>query len=148
MTSTDHRDLVGGMLMLTLGVFIIVYTQRYDIGTLANMGPGYFPLVLGVLLTIFGCLIAIPAFFRTGTPITVNWRSYLLVIGSLLFYALTLRTLGLLLSTGMTVLLSSMASPVLALKGRLVLVLCVVGVTYLVFMLGLNMRLPLWPSIF
>lgn len=148
MTSSDHRDIAGGMLMTAIGLFIIVFAQRYQIGTMDNMGPGYFPLALGVLLSLFGLMIAIPAFFRTGRPITVNWRGYLFVVGSLLFYALTLRTLGLLLSTGMAVLLSSLASPVLTLKGRLVLIVCVVAIIYVVFILGLNMRLPLWPSVF
>lgn len=147
LTTTDHHDLIGGMLILAIGVFIIFYAQRYDTGTLTNMGPGYFPLAMGFLMSIFGLMVAIPAFFRAGEPIRVNWRNCLLVIGSLVFYALTLRTLGLLLSTAMAVLISSAASRVLTLKGRAVLVVCIVAVTYVVFILGLSMRLPVLPTV-
>ena len=148
MTSRDYRDIIGGLVMAALGLLIFLHAQRYEIGSLAAMGPGFFPAALGLLLSIFGALVAIPAFFRAGEPIGFNWRAYLLVISSLLLFALTLRSLGIVLATALAVVSSSFASPVQTMKGRGVLVVSVVAITYVVFILGLNMRIPVWPTLF
>lgn len=145
MSSPDYRDIIGGLLLAALGVFIVLYSRRYDLGTLSSMGPGYFPTVLGGLMALFGLMIALPAFFRSGESLDINWRGYLFVVGSLIFFALALRPLGLLLTTAATVYLSSLASSALGTKGRLLLMACVLAVTYLVFVVGLSMRLPLLP---
>lgn len=145
MSSPDYRDIIGGLLLAALGVFIVLYSRRYDLGTLSSMGPGYFPTVLGGLMALFGVMIALPAFFRSGDGLNINWRGYVFVVGSLMFFALALRPLGLLLTTAATVYLSSLASSALGIKGRLLLMACVLVVTYLVFVVGLSMRLPLLP---
>jgi len=144
-SSPDYRDIIGGLLLAALGVFIVLYSRRYDLGTLSSMGPGYFPTVLGGLMALFGVMIALPAFFRSGDRLNINWRGYVFVVGSLMFFALALRPLGLLLTTAATVYLSSLASSALGIKGRLLLMACVLVVTYLVFVVGLSMRLPLLP---
>ena len=46
MTRRDHHDLIGGVLMTAIGVFIALYAQRYDFGSAARMGPGYWPALL------------------------------------------------------------------------------------------------------
>jgi len=144
-SSPDYRDIIGGLLLTALGVFIVVSAQRYELGTLSSMGPGYFPTMLGGLMAVFGLMIAVPALFRTGESLDINWRGYALVVGSLIFFALALRPLGLLLTTAISVFISSLASSAINLKGRLVLVVCVLFLTYVIFVLGLSMRLPLLP---
>ena len=36
----DRRNQIAGMLVFTLGVFVIVESLNYDIGTAAQTGPG------------------------------------------------------------------------------------------------------------
>jgi uncharacterized membrane protein YhdT len=52
------RDYYAGALMLLLGVGAAVTGTDYKFGTLARMGPGFMPVVLGVLLAFLGILIA------------------------------------------------------------------------------------------
>ncbi len=52
------RDYYAGALMVLLGLIAAHDGTRYPIGTLHQMGPGYFPLALGVLLVILGIMIA------------------------------------------------------------------------------------------
>ena len=47
MTKRDNTDIIGGAILCVLGAFIALYAQRYQMGTLFRMGPGYFPVVLG-----------------------------------------------------------------------------------------------------
>src|SRR5665213_1283293 len=45
-------------MMLVLGVGAAVIGSGYKVGTLARMGPGFMPVILGVALAFMGLLIA------------------------------------------------------------------------------------------
>ena len=55
---TWKRDYYAGGLMLLLGVGAAVTGSGYKFGSLARMGPGFMPVVLGVVLAFIGLLIA------------------------------------------------------------------------------------------
>ena len=145
-----HRDLlahqiVGGLALTALGVFAAIHGQQYEFGELNRMGPGYFPVALGVIVAILGLFIAVPAFFRRGQPIHVEWKTFGLVVASLVAFALTLKVLGLMLATMLAVIISSLAYKETRWKGRILIAVGVAAITYLVFILGLSMVLPVWP---
>jgi uncharacterized membrane protein YhdT len=52
------RDYYAGGLMLLLGVGAAVTGTNYKFGTLARMGPGFLPVMLGIVLAFLGILIA------------------------------------------------------------------------------------------
>ena len=52
------RDYYAGGLMVLLGVGAAVTGSGYKFGSLARMGPGFMPVVLGVVLAFIGVLIA------------------------------------------------------------------------------------------
>ena len=52
------RDYYAGGLMLLLGVGAAVTGTGYKFGSLARMGPGFMPVMLGVVLAFLGILIA------------------------------------------------------------------------------------------
>ena len=43
--------------MLLLGAGVVVQCTAYNLGTLMHMGPGFFPMSLGVILALLGLLI-------------------------------------------------------------------------------------------
>jgi hypothetical protein len=145
MKHKDMQDVLGGLTLTALGVFAAVYAQRYEFGDLNRMGAGFFPVTLGVLLAVLGVLITLPAFFRSGPPIEVRWKTFALVMGSIVVFALTLKVLGLILATMLSVVLSSLADDDTQWKGRLLIALGVAVLTYVIFGLGLSMVLPIWP---
>jgi uncharacterized membrane protein YhdT len=55
---TWKRDYYAGGLMLLVGVGAAVTGTGYKFGSLARMGPGFMPVVLGVVLAFLGILIA------------------------------------------------------------------------------------------
>lgn len=55
---TWKRDYYAGGLMLLLGVGAAVTGSGYKFGSLARMGPGFMPVVLGIVLAFIGILIA------------------------------------------------------------------------------------------
>lgn len=144
MKSKDTRDIIGGFALIALGLFAALYAQRYDIGELQEMGPGYFPVALGILLAILGLFIAIPAFFREGTSIEIEWKSLLWVLLSIAIFAIALTTAGLIIATILSVLAASVPSKS-SWKTRVILAICIAAITYSVFLFGLGMVLPVWP---
>jgi hypothetical protein len=144
MKSKDTRDIIGGFSLVAMGLFAALYAQRYDLGELQEMGPGYFPTALGVLLMVLGLFIAIPAFFREGTSINIEWKSLLWVLISISVFAIALTKAGLVIATILSVLAAAVPSKS-SWKSRLILAISLAVITYLVFLLGLGMVLPVWP---
>ena len=130
--------------MIAIGAFAAIYGQRYEMGQLQQMGPGYFPVVLGVLLALLGAFIALPALFRSGTAVRIQWKSLFWVSASLVSFAGLLNVAGLILSTMTCVVMSTMAST-LPMRTKVVLAGAIALLTYLIFSLGLGMQFRLWP---
>ena len=140
------RDVVGGVLLMALGVFVAFYAQRYKMGSLVSMGPGYFPTVLGILLVVFGALIALPALFQKGEGLRLQLRNLCFVISSLIVFAFGLETLGMVITTFLTIFLATLATRV-SLRFRIGLSLGGSLLTYLVFIFALKMLVPVWPTL-
>lgn len=140
----DIHDLVGGLLMTAAGIFFAVYGSRYNFGTAARMGAGYFPVVLGWTLAVLGLLVALPAWWRRGSGITVQWSNLTWSIASLVVFAWTMPRLGVLLAALLTALLSLVPSA-MPLRTRLTVCAVVALLTILIFPVGLQMNLPIWP---
>lgn len=146
MRHRDTQDLVGGLALTALGLFAAYYAhEHYEIGNLRRMGPGFFPVSLGLTLAVLGVLVAVPAWFRQGPAIQPAWKTLGLVTLSLVVFSFTLKTLGLIAATALAVLLSSMADRSVPWKTRGLLCAGVAAVTYLIFIMGLGMHLPVWP---
>jgi hypothetical protein len=141
----DIGDILGGALMIAVGVFAMIYAQRYAFGTVSQMGPGFFPVVLGGILAVLGLVIAVPAFGRAGPQITFHWRTLGFVIGAIVLFAATLRPLGLILATMIAVLAAASAERGFPWLGRLVLAGAIALMVLLIFRLGLGMNIPVWP---
>lgn len=143
-TSRDIHDLVGGLLMTATGVFFALYGDRYTFGTAARMGPGYFPVVMGWTLAVLGLLVALPALWRPGTAIQVQWRNLFWCVAALVSFAFTLHVLGVVLAAFLSALLALVPSA-MVLRTRLTVCAVVAVLTTLIFPVGLQMILPLWP---
>ena len=145
MNKRDSTDIIGGLFLTALGLFFVIYAQRYNMGTLNRMGPAYFPVVLGALMAVLGLLVAIPAWFRAGSGPEVSWKTLFIVIGSIVVFASTLQVLGLIFATMLTVVAASLADNEITWPGRAMLAVAVAPIIYVVFILGLSMTIPVWP---
>jgi hypothetical protein len=50
----SQKDFFSGLMFMTIGVAFAWGSTTYNIGEGARMGPGYFPLLLGIVLTLLG----------------------------------------------------------------------------------------------
>lgn len=114
-TSLQSRlpDLIGAGITLALGVYVIAASADYDMGQLRDMGPGYFPRLIGIGLILLGGLLAALTLKKPGTQFGSErpaLSSVLLIAASLLSFALLIERNGLFPALFVAVLLSTFAS--------------------------------------
>ena len=86
---------------------------RYDMGTAARMGAGYFPFILGGLLILLGVIVFVRSLAggsRDHYVSRVALKPMVMMFGSIAAFALLLRPAGMVLSTFAIILISSFAS--------------------------------------
>ena len=80
----NQKDFFSGLLCMTVGVYFAWGASKYTVGNAGHMGPGYFPLLLGALLTVLGILLVFKAqVFETedgGRMGVWAWRPVLWVV--------------------------------------------------------------------
>jgi hypothetical protein len=91
------KDLLVGLIYIVVGSVAFVLSHFYDMGTLLQMGPGYFPALVGVIMVGLGVLsIFIGLRRKTPDPITkVNVEPLLLVLAGALSFSYLIERAGL-----------------------------------------------------
>jgi hypothetical protein len=139
----DRRNQIAGMLVFTLGVFVIVESLNYDIGTAAQTGPGFLPLGLGILTLIFGPLIACVNHETSIAGVMIPWRPTVLVLAGVLAFALLIESAGLILATGALVFIAGSADPAHTWRSLFHLFLFLTTAVYVIFKVFLSIPFQL-----
>jgi Tripartite tricarboxylate transporter TctB family len=143
----NHRDLWAGLMFAVIGIIFMILSKQYSIGTSAKMGPGYFPMVLGGLMTLFGVIIALGAFSGKAQMLKlspVGWREFILLLASVAVFAIALPRLGMVISVALLIL--AVASHEFKLKDTLISIVVLVLLAYGMFVKGLELQFPVWPK--
>ena len=144
---TNPKDFWAGALFVAIGVGTIILGSRYTLGSAARMGPGYFPRILGILLIVLGAVLALRGTRTSGHPLPrFHWRPLVVVLGSVVLFGAIVNWMGVALSTVILIVAASAASrefrPREALIAGVLLATLAVGV----FVIGLQLQLPIWPG--
>jgi Tripartite tricarboxylate transporter TctB family len=128
------------------------------VGTGARMGPGYFPLVLGVLMAILGLVISVKATVvktANGDKIgTWAWKPLFFIIAANLVFgvmlgglpSIKLPAMGLILGIYALTFIASMAGDEFKPKQVFILATVLSIMSYLAFIKLLNLQFPVWPA--
>lgn len=117
------------------------------VGTASAMGPGFFPLMLSIVLGALSAAVAFSSDDSSAPLRLAPLKSFLLIIASPIVFALSVRSLGLVIAVAATVFMASFASRHARLRDSALLaagftVFCVV-----VFHFLLALPIPLWGSL-
>jgi uncharacterized membrane protein len=75
----NSKDIWAGLMLIGIGGAAMLIARNYPFGTALRMGPGYFPIILGALLIVFG--LAILAYgLRSRERIAGSWSLRALII--------------------------------------------------------------------
>jgi len=143
------KDFKSGLLFIFFGMASAVFSGTYQIGTAAKMGPGYFPFVLGGLLTMLGLVVSLRSLSRgeeTRKARSFRVKPVVLVLSSVVLFGLLLRPLGLIFSTVILIMISSMASDEFKKKEAILNAFVLLAIVLIIFVYFLKFQIPVWPS--
>jgi hypothetical protein len=148
LVNESNKDYFGGALMFSIGVVAIVVGRTYPIGTLGRMGPGFFPVALGVILALAGLAIATSARFAerevTKKALPPEWRGWICICLSIVAFVVLGKYGGLVPATFAIVFISALADRQNTIKSAIVLALAIVATCIVVFWWALQMQFPLF----
>ncbi len=142
-----NRDVLAGLLFAAIGAAGFTVALAYPFGSVQQMGPGYFPRVLGVLLMGFGAVIFLRGLRRAeAVPGRWGWFALTVVTVSMVAFGWLMERVGLVPSLAVLVLVSAYAGPEFRWREALLLtvVLCLLAVAIFVWGLGLPYPLFAW----
>lgn len=157
MAIKSQQNLFAGLMFAITGAGFALGARDYDLGTAGRMGPGYFPLVLGVILAVIGILIAIQSLGgrrRESEDIgAIAWRPLIFVIGANLIFGLLLGGLpslgippmGLMVAiVGLTCVAMLAGRDFCLRRAAMLSVILALG-SYLIFIKMLGLTFQVWP---
>ena len=141
----NPRDFWAGVIYLALAAVALWIGRNYSLGSSARMGPGYFPVVLGSILALFGIVSVGRSLLRPGEAITaLAWRPLVLVLGSVALFGLLLDRVGVLIALPCLIVVSALASRHSRIDATSVSALVgMVAFCVIVFVKGLGVPMPL-----
>ncbi len=89
-------DRASGIFFILLGFFVVIERRVLPLGTPAQPGPGYFPLLLAILLLIFGAILVFGG-SRSAALRSLKWpeaRTAAAILGCCIFATLGMETIG------------------------------------------------------
>jgi hypothetical protein len=127
-------------------VFVALYAaQHYEVGSPSSMGPGFFPVALGWLLAGLGIIIALLSLRKTVQvlqPPPVSLRALLAISGAILVFSLLVERLGLVPATVALTGVAVFAERPIRWRRTVGLAAGLSLLAWLIFTVGLGMRLP------
>ena len=155
----SQKDFLSGLMFLLVGIAFAWGAGSYSIGTGARMGPGYFPMVLGVLLAGLGLIITITSLVvetPDGDPVgSFAWKPLVFIIaGNLVFGAsigglpsIGLPPMGLIFGIFALTFVASNAGDEFKFKEVLILAIILSLFSYAAFIMLLKLQFPVWPTL-
>lgn len=146
----SQRDFWSGLMFVAIGSGFAWGATNYNFGSSARPGPGYFPFGLGVILALIGALVLFKALTiesEGGDKIgPVAWKPLGIVLGSVAIFGFLLPWLGMILTLPVLIVMAAMAGDEFHLGEALINAAVLTVGSWLVFIKGLGLVIPLWPS--
>ncbi len=154
----SQKDFFSGLMFMAIGVAFAWGATTYTVGEGARMGPGYFPLLLGVLLAGLGAFIIFESLVvETEDGEKVGkwaWRPLVFVIMANVVFGVLLAGLpkfglpamGLIAAIFGLTFVASQAGDEFKFKEILILSIVLAIGSYLAFIVLLKLQFPVWPA--
>ncbi|HOZ65270.1 MAG TPA: tripartite tricarboxylate transporter TctB family protein [Burkholderiaceae bacterium] len=158
MNIKSQKDFFSGLMFMAVGIAFAWGATTYKVGDGARMGPGYFPLMLGVLLAILGAVITFKAMVvetEGGDRIGAwAWKPLFFIIAANLVFgvllgglpSIKLPAMGLIVGIYALTFIAANAGEEFKFKEVLILATVLAIISYLAFIVLLKLQFPVWPA--
>ena len=154
----SQKDFFAGLLYMVIGIAFAWGATTYNIGDGARMGPGYFPLLLGVILAIIGGIVMARALVvetPDGDPIgRWAWKPLAFIIAANFLFGILLGgwpllgipAMGLIIAIVVLTFVAALAGDEFKFIEVLILAILLAVGCWAAFVWGLNLQFQVWPS--
>ena len=154
----SQKDFFAGLMFTIVGAAFGFGASTYTVGNGARMGPGYFPLMLGIVLAILGAFIIFESLVvetEDGEKIGKwAWKQVAYILGANLAFGVLLGGLpsvgvpamGMIIAIYALVIISSLAGSEFNLPKVLVLSTVLAVGSYVAFIWALKLQIQVWPT--
>ncbi len=151
MSFERNRDYYTGALIALIGAAAAYEGSKYGIGSLEEMGSGFFPAAIGLGMILIGASIAISGGgmkeqapgLQIYASTAIDWRGWIAIIaGTCLFMGLA-EYAGLLPAIFACVFVSALGSKSTRWREALILAACVTAFGVALFAIALKVQIPI-----
>jgi len=154
----SQQDFFSGLMFMAIGIGFAWGATTYTVGEGARMGPGYFPLMLGIVLAAIGGFVVFESLVvetEDGEKIGKwAWRPlFFIILANVLFGAMIgglpsigLKPMGMIVGIYVLTFVAALAGDEFNAKEIIVLATVLAIGSYLAFIKLLNLQFPVWPA--
>jgi hypothetical protein len=142
------KDFWAGVMFCGFAAVALLAARGYSLGSAGRMGPGYFPLLLGLVLAGLGAVLVVRSVVIDGERLPrFHTLPLMIIAAAVCLFGLTIEPLGLVVSLTILIVLVACAGrqfcPIETVALAVGLIVFSVGV----FVYALGLPLPVWPSL-
>jgi len=154
----SQKDFFAGLLYMLIGIAFAWGATNYNIGDGARMGPGYFPLLLGIVLAVIGGIVLFQSLVvETPDGDKIGrwaWKPLLFIIASNFLFgillggwpALGIPAMGLIIAIFVLTFVAALAGTEFKFVEVLILAILLAALSWFAFVWGLNLQFQVWPA--
>lgn len=139
----NNRNFIRGVFLMAIAALFGGVGFRYSVGAFSHSGPGMFPVMVSCFLFLIGLLTAVRSFFVARVPLDYNVKNIVIILASLVGFALISEHLNMILGIIFLVFCSTAAGTSYSVVRNLKISLGLIAVAF-AFKELLGLSLPLY----
>ena len=140
------QDILFGIFLIAAAAFTTVTTWNLRVGTAANMGPGYMPRAISILVCVFGLYFVVHGALTQGPAIAPPQpRAIGGIVAAVAAFALLTMTAGLMIASLVTIVIAGFASRETRFVESVLFGGAMAVGSVLLFVKALSLPVPIWP---
>jgi hypothetical protein len=142
------KDFWSGVMFCAFAAVAILAARGYSLGSAGKMGPGYFPLLLGLVLGALGLILIVRSLALDGDALPqFHLRPLAVIVAAVGLFGALIEPAGLALALAALILLAAAARPQVRWLETAAVALALIAFSIGVFVYMLGLPLPIWPSL-
>ncbi len=127
--------------IILFGVVMAYFGSSYGIGSLQDMGAGYFPVLLGFVAIFFGIATLLEVRHSQNPSPKIPWRAFVCVFSAILIWNLLVERIGLFPSSVLLVIVGSLGRNKVNMRAMILTALLASAASVLIFIEGFSLPL-------
>jgi len=141
------KDFWSGLVFIAIAVAFMALAARYRLGTAEKMGPGFFPIMIGIVQAGLGAILLGRSFVLDGPPLARMRLSPLAItVVAVVLFGIAFDWLGLAAAITALVIVGAYADRSTRLVESVALAAALVFFSVVMFVWVLGLPLQVWPD--